>query len=66
MKHERLMNRDIYIQHHAADGFTLSCIYKDEYYHRRYIFYSVRNATRRFKEYVYEEYARLCIRRELY
>jgi len=52
---ERIRNKDITITRHPADGFTLSYITdSNKYFWQRYIFYSVREAKRRFKKYVYQ------------
>jgi hypothetical protein len=53
---ELIRNKDITVTRHAVDGFTLSYLTDEgDYYHRRYIGYSVQEARPRFKQYVYEE-----------
>jgi hypothetical protein len=52
---EKIRDKDISVTRHAVDGFTLSCVYGIYLYHRRYMGYSIGEAKRRFKEYVYEE-----------
>jgi hypothetical protein len=52
---EKITDRDISVIRHMTDGFTLSCEYNGVPYHRRYMDYSVTEAKRRFKEYVYGE-----------
>jgi hypothetical protein len=52
---EKIRDKDITVIRHAAGGFTLSCVYGIYRYHRRYMGYSIREAKRGFKEYVYEE-----------
>ena len=52
---EKIRNKDITITKHLTDGFTLSYITDDNrYFKQRYIFYSVREAKRRFKQFVYQ------------
>jgi hypothetical protein len=54
----KITNRDISVTVHPADGFTLSCITgAGNYYHQRYMGYSVAEAKRQFKEYVCQEEA---------
>jgi hypothetical protein len=53
---EKILNLDIHITRHRMGGFILS--YKadtNRYYKRRYIGYGLREATKKFKEYVYSE-----------
>jgi hypothetical protein len=53
---EKITNKDIHITFHPVDGFTLSYITDDNrYFKQRYIFYTVREAKKRFKKYVYAE-----------
>jgi adenosine deaminase len=53
---EKIRDKDITVTCHAVDGFTLSYITDEgDCCHKRYIGYGVREAKRRFKEYVYEE-----------
>jgi len=53
---ENIASADISITRHRVDGFTLSYIAdNNRYYKDRYIGYGVREAKRRFKEYVYSE-----------
>jgi hypothetical protein len=52
---EKIKDKDITVTRHAVDDFTLSCVHGAYQYHRRYMRYSVREAKRRLKEYVYEE-----------
>jgi hypothetical protein len=64
---EKIKNKDITVTHHVADGFTLSYITDEgDYYHKRYIGYSVKDAKRRFREYVYEEDSKIfrCMTRD--
>jgi hypothetical protein len=57
---EKITDRDIHIEHHAVDGFTLSYITDSNlYYHKRYIGYGIKEAKRRFKDYVYAEDAKV-------
>jgi hypothetical protein len=53
---EKIRDKDINVTRHVVDGFTLSYITDEgDYYHNRYIGYGIKDAKRRFKEYVYEE-----------
>jgi hypothetical protein len=53
---EKIRDKDITVTRHATDGFTLSYVTDEgDYYHRRYMDYSIKDARVRFKEYVYEE-----------
>jgi hypothetical protein len=53
---EKIKNKDITVTRHDAGGFTLSYVTDEgDYYHKRYMGYSIRDAKARFKEYVYEE-----------
>jgi len=53
---KRISDKDIDITIHPMDGFTLSYLSDDNrYFKQRYIFYSKREAKRRFKEYVNTE-----------
>jgi len=53
---ERIRNKDITVTRHPTDGFTLSYITDDNrYFKQRYIFYSVPEAKRRFKQYIDKE-----------
>jgi hypothetical protein len=54
---ERIEAKDITVTRHMADGFTLSYLADSgEYYHRRYIDYSLAEAKRKFMRHVrYEE-----------
>jgi hypothetical protein len=64
---EIIRNKDITVTCHATDGFTLSYVTDEgDYYRKRYIGYSVEEARPRFKQYVYEEDARIfrCLTRE--
>jgi hypothetical protein len=64
---EKIRDRDIVVTRHAVDGFTLSYVTDEgDYYHKRYIGYGVREAKRRFKEYVYEEDSKIfrCMTRD--
>jgi hypothetical protein len=64
---EKIKDKDITVTRHAVDGFTLSYITDEgDYYHRRYIGYSVEEARPRFKQYVYEEDAKIfrCMTRD--
>jgi hypothetical protein len=57
---EKIRNKDITVTRHAVDGFTLSYVTDEgDYYHKRYIGYSVEEARPRFKAYVYEEDTRI-------
>ena len=50
---ERITNKEIFITIHPVDGFTLSYIDdKNRYFKKRYIGYTVREAKKRFKEFV--------------
>jgi hypothetical protein len=56
---EKITDRDIHIEKHDVDGFTLSYVTDNNLYcHKRYIGYGVREAKRRFKDYVYAEEAK--------
>jgi hypothetical protein len=53
---EKIRDKDIPVTRHAVDGFTLSYITDGGgYYHQRYIGYGIKEAKRRFKEYIYAE-----------
>jgi hypothetical protein len=53
---EKIRSKDITVMRHAADGFTLSYVTDEgDYYHKRYVGYSVEDAKKRFKEYAHEE-----------
>jgi len=50
---EKIFNNDIHITRHPVDGFTLSYITdSNQYFHQRYIGYSVREAKKRFKVFI--------------
>jgi len=50
---EKINNKDIFITFHLVDGFTLSYISdSNQYFKQRYIGYSIREAKKRFKDYV--------------
>ena len=52
----KITNKEIFITFHAVDGFTLSYIdNKSRYHKQRYIGYTVREAKKRFKEFVQQE-----------
>jgi hypothetical protein len=58
---ERITNNDIHITRHPVDGFTLSYISdSNKYFKQRYIGYSIREAKKRFKNYIKEEEAKKC------
>jgi hypothetical protein len=64
---EKINGKDITVARHNADGFTLSYITDEgDYYHRRYMDYTIGDAKVRFKEYVYSEDAKIfrCMTRE--
>jgi hypothetical protein len=64
---EKIRDKDISVTHHAVDGFTLFYVTDEgDYYHKRYIGYSIKDAKRRFKEYVYEEDSKIfrCMTRD--
>jgi hypothetical protein len=64
---EKIRDKEIDVTRHAVDGFTLSYITDEgDYYHKRYIGYGIREAKRRFKEYVYEEDSKIfrCMTRD--
>jgi hypothetical protein len=64
---EKIRSKDIHVTRHAVDGYTLSYITDEgDYYHRRYMDYTIREAKARFKEYVYGEDAKIfrCMTRE--
>jgi hypothetical protein len=53
---KKITNKVINITFHPVDGFTLSYrTENDRYFKKRYIFFSVREAKRRFKDYVDRE-----------
>jgi hypothetical protein len=53
---EKITLKDISVTNHAVDGFTLSYLCDDSrYYHQRYIGYTVREAKRRFKDWLIEQ-----------
>ena len=53
---EKITYKDIDITFHPVDGFTLSYLSeKKGYFKQRYILYTVREAKRRFKEYLNKE-----------
>jgi len=53
---EKIINKDIHITRHPADGFTLSYISdSNKYFKHRYMGYSVREAKKRFKLFIKEE-----------
>jgi hypothetical protein len=53
---EKIQNRDIHITPQHTGGFTLSYVTDEgDYYHERYMGYTVREAKARFKLYVYAE-----------
>jgi hypothetical protein len=53
---EKITNRVINITPHPGDGFTLSYLSDNNgYFRKQYIGYSVREAKRRFKDYVNQE-----------
>jgi len=53
---EKITNKNIHITFHPVDGFTLSYISdNNRYFKQRYIFYTVREAKKRFKEYLNNE-----------
>jgi hypothetical protein len=57
---EKITDRDIHIEKHSVDGFTLSYMTDSNlYYCKRYIGYGIREAKRRFKDYVYAEDAKV-------
>jgi hypothetical protein len=57
---KKITDRDIRIEKHNVDGFTLSYVTDNNlYYHKRYIGYGIREAKRRFKDYVYAEDAKV-------
>jgi hypothetical protein len=57
---ENITDRDISIERHAVDGFTLSYVTDSNlYYRKRYIGYGITEAKRRFKDYVYAEDAKV-------
>jgi hypothetical protein len=57
---EIIRNKDISVTRHMVDGITLSYTTDEgDYYHQRYIGYSVQEARPRFKAYVYEEDAKI-------
>jgi hypothetical protein len=63
----KIKNKGITVTRHSADGFTLSYLnYEGVYYHKRYTGYGIRDAKARFKEYVYEEDAKIfrCMTRD--
>jgi hypothetical protein len=52
---KKITNKEIDITIHPADGFTLFYLLNNTLIHKRYIGYSVKEAKRRFKEYVNQE-----------
>lgn len=65
---KKIRNKNITVTRHAVDGFILSYVTDEgDYYRKRYIGYDIREAKRRFKEYVYEEDGKIfrCMTREL-
>jgi hypothetical protein len=64
---EKIEDGDITVTLHAVDGFTLSyCTDEGGHYRKRYIGYGVKEAKRRFKEFVYKEDSKIlrCMTRE--
>jgi hypothetical protein len=57
---EKMRDKDIAVTHHAVDGFTCSYVTGEgDYYHKLCIGYGVKEAKRRFKDYVYAEDAKI-------
>jgi predicted SPOUT superfamily RNA methylase MTH1 len=58
---DRIRDADISVTRHPTDGFTLLWESDSgEPFHRRYIGYSVRDAKRRFKDWLREEDDKVC------
>jgi len=52
---KKITYKDITITRHPVDGYSLSYLSDNgEYYHQRYIGYGIREAKKRFKNYLLE------------
>jgi len=53
---EKIKNKDIQINRHPTDGFTLSYLTdNNNFFHKRYIGYGIEEAKKLFKQFIHEK-----------